>query len=117
MDKLVKPKNRVTHYNTTFSSITKKKLADVGYKLEDLYKDLFELVDDQTIVIGRCLEYDMRALRIVHHKISDTSMMFRRVSGGRCYRKHLREILATYLGCTMKEAEIGSDLLMHHLFV
>uniref|UniRef100_A0AC35TWU8 Phage protein n=1 Tax=Rhabditophanes sp. KR3021 TaxID=114890 RepID=A0AC35TWU8_9BILA len=39
MDKLVKPKYRVTYYNTVFTSITKEKLADVDYKLEDLYED------------------------------------------------------------------------------
>ena len=51
-DKLVLPTRPITNYNTAHSGITAEQMRGVTTTLEDVQRDLLELVAAETILIG-----------------------------------------------------------------
>lgn len=56
-------------------------LIDVKTKIEDVQLHLLSLIQATDLVIGHSLENDLKALRIIHHNVVDTSVIFRGGSG------------------------------------
>ncbi|XP_019881308.2 uncharacterized protein LOC109609123 isoform X2 [Aethina tumida] len=94
-DSYVKPDNPIVDYNTRFSGITAKDLKN-GKCLRDVQNDLMGFISAQTILIGHALENDLRALKIVHTRVVDTSTTFPHYHG-LPYRRSLKELVSTIL--------------------
>eukprot|EP01130_Rhizamoeba_saxonica_P008044 TRINITY_DN3251_c0_g2_i1.p1 TRINITY_DN3251_c0_g2~~TRINITY_DN3251_c0_g2_i1.p1 ORF type:complete len:264 (-),score=54.01 TRINITY_DN3251_c0_g2_i1:1-792(-) len=75
-DELVLPRNRITDYLTPYSGITPKLLEGVVKRLEDVQLDLQNLFTNSSILVGHSLENDLRALKIIHNRIIDTSIIY-----------------------------------------
>lgn len=56
-------------------------LIDFKTKIEDVQLHLLSLIQATDLVIGHSLENDLKALRIIHHNVVDTSVIFRGGSG------------------------------------
>jgi RNA exonuclease 1 len=80
-DVLVKPLNDVTDYLTQWSGITEELLADVTTTLADAQHVLLDMVDTECILVGHSLENDLRAMKIAHDRVIDTSVCFPRRNG------------------------------------
>ncbi|ROT35610.1 RNA exonuclease [Sodiomyces alkalinus F11] len=76
MDELVKPEKPITNYVTHFSGITEAMLAPVTITLQDIQARLLDLITPRTILIGHSLESDLKALRLSHPFIVDTSLIY-----------------------------------------
>lgn len=76
MDELVKPEKPVTNYVTHYSGITEAMLAPVTTTLQDIQARLLDLITPRTILIGHSLESDLKALRLSHPFIVDTSLIY-----------------------------------------
>jgi RNA exonuclease 1 len=76
MDKVVLPDLPVKNYFTQFSGITEEKLKGVTTRLADIQKELSELFDSSTVLIGHSLESDFSALKMTHPFVIDTSMLY-----------------------------------------
>jgi hypothetical protein len=92
LDMLVKPQSGpILNYLTRWSGITEDLLRGVTNTLADAQEAVLGLMNEQTVLVGHSLENDLRALRIVHGLVIDTSVCFPHAIPG---RKHALRFLA-----------------------
>ncbi|XP_034490291.1 CAR1 transcription factor [Drosophila innubila] len=109
----VRPDADIVDYNTRYSGVTAKDLKSSGVKtLAEVQRDLLELIDADTILIGHGLDNDLRALRLVHNTLIDTSIAFPH-SSGFPYRRALRHLTKTHLN---REIQSGDGATGHSSF-
>ncbi|KAL3791097.1 hypothetical protein HJC23_012082 [Cyclotella cryptica] len=92
-DELVKPRRAVLDYLTDFSGITPTMLEGVNTRLEDVQAGLLSIIEGNDIIVGHSLENDLKALRLLHHNVVDTSVVFRGVNGRKYGLRHLSNVL------------------------
>ncbi|XP_077545647.1 putative exonuclease GOR [Haemaphysalis longicornis] len=107
-DSYVKPGSRVLDYSTPYSGITAEHLRNVRTTLQDVQAVLFRLLNASTVLVGHGLENDLRALRLVHDTVVDTSMVFPHHRGFP-YRRSLRSLVAAYLNRGVPNGPLGHD--------
>uniref|UniRef100_A0ABM5EZR7 RNA exonuclease 5 isoform X1 n=1 Tax=Pogona vitticeps TaxID=103695 RepID=A0ABM5EZR7_9SAUR len=91
MDELVKPKLPIRNYLTSYSGITEKLLLPVTITLADIQARLRDLLPADAVLVGHSLNFDLRALEMVHPHVIDTSLLFARKGGRRFKLKFLAE--------------------------
>jgi RNA exonuclease 1 len=78
--------------NTRFSGIHPEEYAvRAKLPLEAVQRALGRLIGADTILIGHSLDNDLRALRLVHHRVVDTAVLFPHPRG-LPYRRALRDL-------------------------
>jgi len=71
----VLPENPIIDYNTRFSGITADCLRDAK-NLKEVQRDIVNFICADSIVIGHSIDSDLRALKLIHKNVIDTSIMF-----------------------------------------
>jgi DNA polymerase III epsilon subunit-like protein len=74
-DTFVKPVNPVTDYLTQFSGVRPEDL-ETAVPFSQVQADLSRLLSRRSIVCGHSLENDLRALKLVHRRVIDTSLLY-----------------------------------------
>lgn len=76
-DKFVKPQNRIIDYNTRFSGISESTLSSIDVKsLPEIQAVLLSMFHSRTILVGHSLESDLKALKLIHSVVVDTSVLY-----------------------------------------
>jgi len=94
---IIRPDDTIIDYNTRFSGVTARDLKRGSVKsLKDVQNDLLGFINANTILIGHGLENDLRALKLVHMTVIDTSLVFPHYYGIP-FRRSLKSIVQSYL--------------------
>lgn len=103
-DSYVKPDNLILDYNTQFSGVRFEDLVFCTNTLADVQKDLLAAINSRTILVGHGLENDLKALRIVHSMVIDTSVVFPHHLGFP-YRRSLKHLVSSVLKKNIQREE------------
>lgn len=108
-ESLILPEGDIVDYNTRFSGISARDLKRGPAKtLREVQNDVMGFVNAHTILIGHGLENDLRALKVVHTTIIDTSIVFPHYYG-LPYRRSLKSLVKSYLKREIQAASWGHD--------
>ncbi|GAB2227326.1 hypothetical protein Droror1_Dr00009143 [Drosera rotundifolia] len=91
LHEFVNPKKGVADYRTSITGVSANDLDGVTFSLEDIQKSMKKLLSHGTILVGHGLSNDMKALKIDHPKVIDTSYIFK--YGGDSMRRRTRPSL------------------------
>ena len=105
----VHPEDPIVDFNTRFSGVSAKDLKRGPAKcLRDVQNDLLGFINANTILIGHGLENDLRALKLVHMTVIDTSLVFPHFYG-LPYRRSLKSVVQIYLDREIQAENSGHD--------
>lgn len=107
-ESLVKPLNAIIDYNTNFSGITKEQMDRTSTSILQVQANILHLCNSKTILIGHSLESDMKALKIIHNTIIDTSVLFPHKMG-LPHKRALRVLASDYLKKIIQNNVCGHD--------
>jgi RNA exonuclease 1 len=107
-DTLVRPENEILDYCTQWSGISETTLVGVTTKLSDVHTALNSIISPSCILVGHSLENDFQAMRLVHSRVLDTSIMYPHPRGPP-YRSSLKYLAKKYLKIDIQAAEAGHD--------
>ncbi|CAO3614560.1 unnamed protein product [Cunninghamella echinulata] len=106
IDEKVLPSHMIIDLNTRYSGITT--LGGVTHNLASIQDLLGQYMNQDTILLGHGLENDLKALRIIHHKVIDTAQLYPHPSG-LPFRYGLRTLATKYLSKFIQDSSAGHD--------
>lgn len=74
-DKIIKPYGEILDLNTQWSGVAE--IPEDSLTLDELHQVILgSLIDEDTIIVGHGLENDLNSMRLVHHNVVDTSILY-----------------------------------------
>lgn len=107
-DTFVIPERTIVDYNTRFSGVTEESLRGVTTTIHEVQAVLLSMIHKDTILVGHSLESDLKATKIIHSKVVDTSVVFPHRLGPP-YKRALRNLMAEHLKKIIQDSVDGHD--------
>lgn len=105
---LVLPKNKIVNYLTPYSGITAEMMTNVTKSLEEVQRDVQQLLPSDAILVGQSLNCDLMACKMMHPYIIDTSVIFN-LSGIPRHKSKLQTLAREFLGEQIQSNPLGHD--------
>lgn len=96
-ESLVRPPNEIVDYLTPWSGITKEMMAHVTKTLEEVQREVCELLPSDAILVGQSLNCDLNAMKLMHPYVIDTSCIYN-MTGDRNKKSKLQYLTKNFLG-------------------
>lgn len=108
-DEPVRPDDgvEVIDFNTRFSGVTS--LADAALDLNGIRRALDKLIGPRTVIVGHGIENDLLMLRMIHHRVVDTVVLFPH-QRGLPFKRALRILAKEYLN---RSIQTGDETVGH----
>ncbi|KAG9159352.1 hypothetical protein Leryth_017976 [Lithospermum erythrorhizon] len=103
LDELVRPDKEIADYRTEITGIDAKDLEGITTSLMDVQKSLKKLLTRGTILVGHSLNNDLRALKLDHSRVIDTSYLFKYENERPNKRPSLSNLCKSVLGFTLRQ--------------
>ena len=114
-DAVVHPQAPVLNYRTQHSGITKEIMDRATHTLSQVWDEIIPLIDGggagalpPAILVGHSLHHDLHALKLLHTRIVDTSLLYPHRLG-LPYRVKLRTLAAEHLNRNIQESAQGHN--------
>ncbi|KEP63909.1 UNVERIFIED_CONTAM: exonuclease [Hammondia hammondi] len=109
LDVFVRPKGPVIDYLTRFSGLEERHLASAELSLEDVHRRLSQILPPEAVLVGHSLENDLHALKLVHLRCIDTSILYPHAILG--LKNSLKRLVNCFLPEQKLRRERGHDSL------
>ncbi|GLV46327.1 uncharacterized protein CBL_13182 [Carabus blaptoides fortunei] len=107
-ESLVKPLGDILDHNTRYSGLTEEMMENVTTRITEVQATLLLMFNSKTILIGHSLESDLKAMRLIHNSVIDTSVLFPHKMGPP-KKRALRGLASDYLKKIIQNSEGGHD--------
>ncbi|KAE9555778.1 hypothetical protein FO519_000992 [Halicephalobus sp. NKZ332] len=108
LDELIKPPAEVLDTNFRFSGLKPEDVNGAKLDLAGAQGRFFEIVNRDSILIGHSLESDLKAMRIVHKNVIDTSVLYPHKQGPP-FKRALKNLSSEVLMKIIQEDVTGHD--------
>ncbi|KAK7850440.1 small rna degrading nuclease 3 [Quercus suber] len=81
LDELVNPNKVIADYRTDITGVSARDLEGVTCSLADVQKSMKKLLSKGAILVGHSLNNDLKALKLDHARVIDTSLIFMCLDG------------------------------------
>ncbi|MCO5607725.1 hypothetical protein L7F22_061924 [Adiantum nelumboides] len=112
VDMLVKPERPVIDYLTPITGISEADLRHVTCGFHEAQTAVLALLSLDTILVGHSLHNDLKALKIDHPRVIDTSFLFRFRNKPECYNAGLNSLCKAILGYEFREDDKPHDCVI-----
>ncbi|KAL0915670.1 hypothetical protein M5K25_016105 [Dendrobium thyrsiflorum] len=109
LKKLVNPKKSVADYRTEITGVSAEDLVGVTCSLVDIQGFMEKLLKHGTILVGHSVHNDLRALKIAHARVIDTSYIFKYSEVRPTYTPSLNSLCKTVLGYEVRKENEPHD--------
>ncbi|KAL6961446.1 hypothetical protein U1Q18_039215 [Sarracenia purpurea var. burkii] len=103
LNELVNPNKAVADYRSEITGISAKDLDGVTCSVADVQKSMKKLLSHGTILVGHSLNNDLRALKLDHARVIDTSFIFKVGDGTNFRRPSLNNLCKAVLGYEVRK--------------
>eukprot|EP00250_Pteridium_aquilinum_P017482 c23650_g1_i1 orf=109-1629(+) len=112
LDMLVKPTRPVIDYLTPITGICEVDLKHITCGFLDAQAAVLKLLTSDTILVGHSLHNDLKALKIDHSRVIDTSFLFQFRNKPESYNAGLNSLCKAILGHEFREDGKPHDCLL-----
>ncbi|KAK6455512.1 ribonuclease H-like domain-containing protein [Scheffersomyces xylosifermentans] len=107
LDIFVRPFGKVVDLNTRYSGVSE--IREDAVSFYDMLSQLGDIIDENTILVGHGLENDMNAMRLIHEKIIDTSILYPKHKTSPTFKCSLKDLAFQYLSRNIQIGEHDSS--------
>ncbi|KAL3525661.1 hypothetical protein ACH5RR_014033 [Cinchona calisaya] len=111
LNEFVKPEKAIVDYRTEITGIAAKDLDGVNCSLSDIQKSMKKLLSHGTIIVGHSLNNDLRAMKLDHARVIDTSYIFMYGDGPSSRRLSLGNLCKSILGYELRMGQTPHNCL------
>ncbi|XP_074308793.1 small RNA degrading nuclease 1-like [Silene latifolia] len=103
LHEFVKPEKQIVDYRTQITGVSAKDLDGITCSVKDIQKSMRRLLCRGEILVGHSLSNDLKAMKVDHAKVIDTSFIYKYGDESTRKRPSLNDLCKTVLGYELRK--------------